>query len=265
MEKYKSPDQSWDYYRIALHSSAYDISQAHKYADEKVIRDMILSRDPRTLQHIIDSFAPEKAGRMSENPFLQMLFLCVSWITILTRNCIDAGMPEVQAYTISDIYLRQLSLSMTIDQLYQWQRIAAATFIDTLPPLGNKHEKVDSNEFSKVVNSAINHILHHLEASLKLNTVAATLHISPDYLSAAFKKETGVTFTQFVKQQKIGAAKEILKNTTLSIVEIASSLSFSNQSYFCKVFKEETGMSPITYRNLINDISARSNSSGELN
>ena len=73
--------------------------------------------------------------------------------------------------------------------------------------------------------------------------------MSRRYLSTKFKKETGMTLSQYIQEQKIGKAKSLLKSTDRSILEIATYLGFSSQGYFQNVFKKLTGMTPKDYRN----------------
>ena len=79
--------------------------------------------------------------------------------------------------------------------------------------------------------------------------MAQDLFLSRSYLSTKFKKETGMTLSQYIQEQKIEKAKSLLKTTDRSILEIATYLGFSSQGYFQNVFKKLTGMTPKEYRN----------------
>ncbi|WP_228928476.1 helix-turn-helix domain-containing protein [Leuconostoc pseudomesenteroides] len=67
-------------------------------------------------------------------------------------------------------------------------------------------------------------------------------------LNPAFKKEYGVTITQFIRQTKVETAKELLIASNLSLLEIAELLSFSTATYFVKTFKKVTGVTPNHFR-----------------
>lgn len=85
--------------------------------------------------------------------------------------------------------------------------------------------------------------------SLTLSRAAELLHVNSSYLSAHFKRETGVGFSAFVNRQKIGRSKALLEKTNLRLLEIADLCGFEDQSYFIKVFSKLEGMSPRAYRN----------------
>nr|WP_083442866.1 AraC family transcriptional regulator [Paenibacillus sp. IHB B 3415] len=79
-------------------------------------------------------------------------------------------------------------------------------------------------------------------------TIARTVGLSPKYLSALFKKEVGLTVSEYIQQMKSDEAKKLLAYSKTPISEICTLLSFNDQSYFTKVFKKVTGVTPKFYR-----------------
>lgn len=78
--------------------------------------------------------------------------------------------------------------------------------------------------------------------------LAEQVFLSPDYMAKVFKRETGKKLIDYLSEVKLEEAKYRLSKTNESISNIASSLAYSNFSYFSKMFKSETGMSPGEYR-----------------
>ena len=68
------------------------------------------------------------------------------------------------------------------------------------------------------------------------------------YLSRLFKKETGVSVSAYIRSQKIDMAKNLLRFSDYSMIDIANRLSFSSQSHFIQQFREVVGMTPKKYR-----------------
>lgn len=86
-----------------------------------------------------------------------------------------------------------------------------------------------------------------------VNVLAAQLNLSPRYLSDLLKQETGKTAMELIHIYLIGEAKNRLKSEYQSVSEIAYTLGFENLSYFSKVFKKETGLTPVQFkRQLVN-------------
>lgn len=72
--------------------------------------------------------------------------------------------------------------------------------------------------------------------------------MSESYFSHLFKKETGISFVDFVNQRKIRKAADLLQNTNLRINEIAAQIGIDNPNYFSVLFKKCKGESPQEYR-----------------
>lgn len=88
----------------------------------------------------------------------------------------------------------------------------------------------------------------HLPISLE--ETASEVFLSKNYLSSLFKSELKISFNDYVENVRIQNSKILLLNTRQSISEIATNAGFSSQSYFSKVFKRHTGLTPMQYRNL---------------
>ncbi|NYE05860.1 AraC-like DNA-binding protein/mannose-6-phosphate isomerase-like protein (cupin superfamily) [Bacillus niacini] len=88
------------------------------------------------------------------------------------------------------------------------------------------------------------YIRDNLSQPLRLKDVADNLRISSRHLSRLFTEELGVTFTQYVRNERINLATILLTTTDLSIKSIASETGFDTVHYFTTVFKEIIGVTP---------------------
>lgn len=98
------------------------------------------------------------------------------------------------------------------------------------------------------VTLAVSYIQKHIYQALSLKEVAEAAYLSPSYLSRLFKKYLHVNFVTYVNNQKIAVAQEKLALTLTPINQISTRLGFSQTSYFTKIFKRKTGMTPSEYR-----------------
>ena len=83
---------------------------------------------------------------------------------------------------------------------------------------------------------------------ITLSDISKSLHVNPTYFSSLFTREMGKTFSEYLMELRISKAEELLKNTGLSILDAATASGFDDQSYFTKVFRKHTGLTPGKYR-----------------
>lgn len=115
-------------------------------------------------------------------------------------------------------------------------------FIERKKELQAEKEIRDEIEWVK------NYIQSHLNTDLSIDTLAANVYLSPGYLGYTFKKETGINLSNYIKEQRLEKAKELLLERNLKINQICEIVGFSHTAYFCKSFRERYGVSPGKYR-----------------
>ena len=86
------------------------------------------------------------------------------------------------------------------------------------------------------------------DVNLSLNYIGAEIGISPNYLSALIKKETGNRFIDLLTRKRVEKARELLLGTSLKVKEISELCGYSDQQYFSYSFKKYTGYSPNSCR-----------------
>ena len=94
----------------------------------------------------------------------------------------------------------------------------------------------------------LDYIDSHLDQEIKLAQLADLLDISQFHFSRLFKQSIGVSPHQYLIQQRVERAKQLLKKTKQSIVEIALDCGFNSHSHLSKQFRQLTGMTPKAYR-----------------
>lgn len=84
--------------------------------------------------------------------------------------------------------------------------------------------------------------------NLSLQSVSQQINVNPSYLSRIFKQETGENFVAFLTRVRIEKAQLYLRDRSLKVYEIADRVGYRNTTYFSKIFKRVTGVSPEEYR-----------------
>jgi AraC-like DNA-binding protein len=102
--------------------------------------------------------------------------------------------------------------------------------------------------YSPTVQKTLALIDNDLAADLSLKNLAEAQKMSPAYLSAAFKRETGKTLTDYITSERMGLAAHLLETTNLQVQTVAAHCGILDVQYFSKLFKKHTKKTPKEYR-----------------
>jgi two-component system, response regulator YesN len=92
------------------------------------------------------------------------------------------------------------------------------------------------------------YIQEHFGEPVSLEDIAQLVHFSPVYVSTVFKKETGMSFTGYLTDVRMGEAKKLLKTSSFSVAEIARIVGYNDVKHFSKLFIKSVGIKPIEFR-----------------
>ncbi|WP_336772501.1 response regulator [Paenibacillus sp. MMO-58] len=99
-----------------------------------------------------------------------------------------------------------------------------------------------------VVEQAKTYIHQHLAEEISREDIASHVFLNPDYLTRIFKRETGMSISDYLLQQRLRIAAELLANTDLAVSAVASRIGYANFSHFSRIFKKYMGINPLEYR-----------------
>lgn len=186
-----------------------------------------------------------EVGGSAENPDAWRMTKdkVITGVAIVSRAAIKAGLSSMEAAQLCDLYIQKAELCSTGKMLNEVRYDALIDFTERVREL--KIRRTDN----QLVNRVIDNIMQHMEDDLTLSGLAAQFGVNKNYLSGIFKAETGMGVTDFIHSQKINMAKQLLRYTDKSLIEIANYLCFCSQSYFQQVFKKVAGVTPTDYRN----------------
>ncbi|MBD1383382.1 AraC family transcriptional regulator [Metabacillus arenae] len=117
----------------------------------------------------------------------------------------------------------------------------------------NSNQKASNEKFSPILSQAKLYIQDNLSDTLKLSDLANHLHISSRHLSRLFVKDLGVSYSEYVKNERIQKSATLLKTTDLSIKDISEQTGFKTVHYFTRVFTATVGSSPGKFRTVYTD------------
>ncbi len=116
---------------------------------------------------------------------------------------------------------------------------------------GEEEGGAEAPEFDRMIDNVVTEIRDHYMEDISLTSLAAKYNLSMARLSEMIKEHLKVNFSDYIASLRIQRAKELLRDESLSIQEIAEIVGYNDYFYFTKVFKKVEGISPSKYRKSI--------------
>ena len=225
----------------------YDLEQdreliERRYESENKLLHAIAKGDPHVLKTAMEE-GKELSWpyRHPNSPVRSMKNLSFSANTLFRKAAESGG--------VHPFYLDSISKKFAI-QIEQAQSIAELgdLYEEMLQAYCNLVREVSVAALPSLVKEAVTSIRFHIDQPLSLNRIADTLGVDPSHLSRAFKKELGMTLTDYINKLRIEEAKYMLDSSNASIAEIASNVGYNDPNYFSKVFTKLEHVAPHDYR-----------------
>lgn len=113
-------------------------------------------------------------------------------------------------------------------------------------------EVESSSKYSRVVRDVMEYIAsHYCKMDLDLREIAEHVHLSAAHLGTLFKHETGITMKQYIADYRLDLAKKLISNEHYKINAISGLCGYASASYFTKVFRDATKLTPVEYRKML--------------
>lgn len=165
----------------------------------------------------------------------------VELCSLLSRSAMEGGAGTNQILKINNEFLKNIEKIKTLDALCYTLQESLDTYIECM------FRQLPAKN-SDVIRKAMKYIQEHFSEPITLEDIANYVHLNPSYFSSIFKQACGSSFKEYLNMIRIEESKRLLSNTDYSLINIAISTGFEDQSYFSKVFKKYTGITPRQYR-----------------
>ena len=215
------------------------------YNDEAEMLRMVREGDLRIIDHLKKMATNVNVGKLvsgSSDPLRQMKNTIFVAITLFSRAAIEGGVYPDTALTLTDRYFQAAEAATTYQEITAITSTMQADFVNRV------HKIRQEASSSKTIRAVKDYIDLHKEEEIRLKDLSNKLGYTEYYLSKKFKKETGTSFKEYIRDVRLDYALLLLSHSNDSIREISERLHFPSQSYFSQVFKEKYGKTPNQYR-----------------
>jgi two-component system response regulator YesN len=192
------------------------------------------------LSRRLDELVADAAGATGGNEDgLRRIFIELTVLIVHIASDIGVNVDEILEY--KDPY-RTIMQMNNIGELIIWFKKLCEEMITMIVDKKGKR----TNRIITISKDFINE--NYSDKNLSLSSISEHVGFSTVYFSQLFHAETGVRLSEYINNVRIDRAKDLLKNTTQKIYEIAYATGYNNPKYFNFVFKKKTGVSPNDYR-----------------
>lgn len=167
---------------------------------------------------------------------------CLQILGVLCRVASDAKVEPEELFIINAGSVNVLVELSEIEELGAWLN----NCVTEITSLIVKRRELSSHRVVKVTQE---YIEINLEKNIAVGDITKLVYLNPQYFSRLFKRETGMTFIEYLTYRRIERAKRLLKNEGLPVSLVAKKVGFSDSNYFSRVFNKEVGIPPSKYAN----------------
>lgn len=234
-------------------SKAFYISNSKKRRNSRLHHSQEFER--KLLKHITDGNLEEvikflkyttfdgELGINSKNPLRNLKNIFISYTSIVSRAAIEKGLAWEVSLTLTDFYFEAVEELNTIKDINE-------LFLKMILDYTEHVNKVKMYNYSSAILKCQKYIFEQLYEKISLSILADYSSMNPCYLSHLFKKEVGVSISDYIQKERIEESKKLILSGKKSLVDIYVPLGFIDQSHFSKTFKKFVGITPKEYKTL---------------
>ncbi len=215
-------------------------SPEYPVQQEKLLLHAISQGDRPTAQRIFN----ELLGSIffaSGGDFNRIRSRALELLVLLSRAAIDGGADSAEILGLNEKYIQEMGRYSTIEDMALWLSGVLTAFSARL------FDAKDARH-SATIRKVAAYIRRNYMRKITLNDISDHVHFSVSYLSKLFKEEMDINLSNYINLVRVENCKMLLMDRSVPLADIAYMSGFEDQSYFSKVFKKISGMTPGRYR-----------------
>lgn len=237
-DKVAKPQKYYD----SIYEDRESMFQHSPYALEVELTKAVAKGDSRkALKALRKITAQGEKAVLAKDPLRSAKNSMIGSIAFLARAAIQAGVSADHAFSLSDALTQQIEDMRSKNAVLAFEENILLQYVELV------RQRL-AQSYSVPVMRVIHYIENRLDQKVLLEEAAAYAGVHAAYLSARFKKETGLSFSYYISMRKIQESSYFVRHTDYSVSQIAYLYGFSSQSYYITRFKKVMEMTPMEYR-----------------
>ncbi len=267
MKRYKFPTEDKNFF-INYNTGPYNERHCHNYWEFSIITSGKVLHKINDLERLVDEntllvIRPDDAHTLHRATDKEIALINIGVKESALKNILHLlsdGLYE--SLLKGDYHEFEISKSTTVYFMNMFNKLHAsihdqhasddflsAIFISVIRELllcNNKSKQ--THNYSPTVSTFIEHMRKAENLTLTINDIIKNMNYSHCHIIRLFKKETGITPSQYFLKIKLNYARNLLETTNLSVLDVASTVGFSSLGHFTEVFKKQYSLPPANYR-----------------
>ncbi len=212
-----------------------------RYSYENELMLLVSQGNFHKAQLMLANFSSLAFEKRISDPLRNMKNYCIVMNTLFRKAAENGGVHPIYLDSVSSGFARRTENIHALNMIPEFM-------LEILETYCNLVKQHSVKNYSPIIQRAIIKIEADLTSDLSLKEMAKLANVSSGYFSALFKKETGMSLTQFVNNRRIKYAQNLLRTTNLQVQTVAQHCGILDFHYFCRMFKTVTGKTPTEYK-----------------
>lgn len=212
-----------------------------RYSYENELMNAVSGGLTHKVELLLTNFSEITFEKRTADPLRNVKNYCIIMNTLLRKAAENGGVHPLYIDSVSSDYAKKIEELTSVEQTGKFM-------VEIFRAYCNLVKNHSISKYSPAVQKTIVAVDADLTADLSLKAMSELNNVSAGYLSALFKKETGLTLTDFVNSRRIKMAKKLLATTNLQIQTVAGHCGILDVQYFTKMFKRYEGKTPKEFR-----------------
>jgi two-component system response regulator YesN len=206
----------------------------------KMLLEQLCHGEERRLREILDEYYPSTGA----SGLLSREYIRGQFLELIIASYQEFCKTEGEVPEIFDGYVEAMRTILQAETVLAIENRTTAMLLKISRYFNVKYHQRTGAAVARIKN----YIIKMRDHNISLADIANEAYMSPSYMCAVFKRETGQTLNEFIIEDKMNFAKDLLINTRMKIFEVAQRLGYEAPHYFSYSFKHYTGQTPQQFR-----------------
>ena len=171
----------------------------------------------------------------------QMKNMALARLALLSRAAMAGGLSPEIVYPLWEKYVQSAETAKSSAELINLMQLMQRDLVSRV-------HAIKTRRLSKEIEAACDYIEQHLSETVTIDMLAAQDGYAEYYFSRKFKRETGMTPAEYIREKRLQKAALLLITTNQDVKQIGTSLGFCTHSFFSDCFRRQYGITPSQYR-----------------